>query len=210
MRDLASVQDCTHGCKQTAEHSPVYWLQGITMLWMIVECGVSLYAAWSARSAALLAFGGDSLVELLSACVVLLSFLPKPPLSKERAARWAGVLLLALAAAVAVMSITALVGRGAPETSCTGIVITAAALLVMPALAWLKRRAARATGSRALAADSVQSATCAYLAAITLIGLEINTVFHIHWIDSAAALAALPILIVEGRRALQGELCNCG
>lgn len=210
VRDSASTQDCTRGYKQTASRVTVYWLQGITILWMVVECGVSLYAAWSARSVALLAFGGDSLVELLSAGVVLFSFLPKSPVSKERAARWAGVLLFALAAAVAIMSIAALVGGTAPKTSCAGIIITAAALLVMPALAWLKRRTARATGSRALAADSVQSATCAYLAAITLVGLGINAAFHIRSIDAAAALVAFPVLIVEGRRALQGEVCNCG
>jgi len=176
---------------------------------MIVECGVSLYAAWSARSIAMLAFGGDSLVELLSASIVLFSFLPKSSLSKERAARWAGVLLFALAAAVAMMSIAALVRGTVPETSCTGMVITAAALLVMPVLAWLKRRIARSTESRALAADSVQSATCAYLAAITLVGLGVNAVFHVSWVDAIAALAALPLLIIEGRRAMQGELCDC-
>lgn len=209
VRDLTSTQDCTHSCKQMASHSTVYWLQGITILWMIVECGVSLYAAWSARSVALLTFGGDSLVELLSASVVVLSFIPKPRLSKERAARWAGVLLFALAAAVLVMSIAALVGGIAPQISCSGIVIAAAALLVMPALAWLKRRTARSTDSRALAADSAQSATCAYLAAITLVGLGINAAFHIPWVDAVAAFAALPVLVMEGRHAMKGELCGC-
>lgn len=205
VNESKSTQACTRDC----EHSNVYWLQGITILWMIVECGVSLYAAWSARSVAMLAFGGDSLVELFSASVVLFSFLPKSSLSKERAARWAGVLLFALAVAVVIMSIAALVRGTAPETSCTGIVITAAALLVMPVLAWLKRRTARSTDSRALAADSVQSATCAYLAAITLVGLGVNAVFHVPWLDVIAALAALPLLIIEGRRAIQGELCDC-
>lgn len=68
---------------------------------------------------------------------------------------------------------------------------------------------ARLTDSRVLAADAVQSATCAYLAAITLVGLALNALLHIHWIDSAAALAALPILFVEGRRAIRGEGCAC-
>lgn len=78
----------------------------------------------------------------------------------------------------------------------------------MPILTWVKRRTARLTNNRALAADAVQSATCAYLAAITLAGLFINTEWHIHWVDSAAALLALPILIIEGRRALRGESCG--
>lgn len=90
-----------------------------------------------------------------------------------------------------------------------GIGITIAAIIVMPILAWLKRRTARARGSRALAADAVQSATCAYLAALTLAGLAINALWHIHWVDATAALLALPILILEGRRAPRGESCGC-
>lgn len=210
MRDSADPQNCAHGGEQTTSTSTVYWLQGITILWMIVECAVSLGAAWNARSAALLAFGGDSLVELLSASLVLSSFLPRFSLSRERAARWSGVLLFALAASVAIMSITALIEGTAPEANCAGIAVTSAALLVMPTLAWLKRRTAQATGSRALSADSVQSTACAYLAATTLVGLGVDAIFHIHWVDAAAALAAVPILIVEARRALRGEVCTCG
>lgn len=210
MKDLAVTNECTRNCNQHVElQRTVYWLEGITILWMVVESGVSLYAAWSARSVALLSFGGDSLVELLSAGVALFSFLPSFPLSRERAARWAGILLFVLAAVIALMGVSALVYGIQPDTSCAGIGITTAALFVMPALAWLKRRSARTSDSPALAADAVQSATCAYLAAITLVGLGINAVFHIHWVDSVAALAALPILFVEGRKALRGESCGC-
>jgi hypothetical protein len=41
---------------------------------MSVEAVVSLGAAWTARSPALLGFGGDSAVELLSAAVVFWRF----------------------------------------------------------------------------------------------------------------------------------------
>src|SRR4051794_29168659 len=74
----------------------VAWLQWITIAWMTVECGVSLWAAAQAHSAALLAFGSDSLVELLSAVVVLLQFLPSFPLKKAHADKAAATLLFAL------------------------------------------------------------------------------------------------------------------
>lgn len=48
----------------------IVWIQAITISWMTVEAAVSLGAAWRAHSPALLAFGGDSAVELLSATVV--------------------------------------------------------------------------------------------------------------------------------------------
>ena len=87
--------------------------------------------------------------------------------------------------------------------------ITAAALLSMPVLAILKRRQARLLNNRALAADATQSATCAYLAAVTLAGLVANSLWHISWIDTTAALAAVPVLLVEGRRTWRGEGCGC-
>jgi len=174
---------------------------------MLVECTLSLIAAARARSVALLAFGSDSLIELLSASVVLLQFLPRFPLKKNHAERAAAVLLYLLAGAVVMI---ALLAYGKPmETSLLGIGITAAALVAMPVLAWLKRLEARAINDRALAADAVQSATCAYLAAVTLAGLVIFAVWRVRWVDSVAALAAVPVLIVEGRRAWRGESCGC-
>src|SRR5712692_2761913 len=52
----------------------VLWIQTLTLIWMSAEAVVSLGAAWMARSPALLAFGGDSAVELLSAGVVFWQF----------------------------------------------------------------------------------------------------------------------------------------
>lgn len=185
----------------------VAWLQWLTIAWMTVECGVSLWAARQAHSVALLAFGSDSFVELLSAIVVLLQFLPRFPLNKALADKAAGSLLLLLAAVVVWI---AWLGRTrAMETSGLGIAITVLALIAMPALAWLKRLEARRINNRALAADATQSATCAYLAAVTLAGLLIFAFWHIRWVDTVAALAATPILIIEGRRTWQGEGCGC-
>jgi hypothetical protein len=66
-------------------------LQVFTILWMTLEAAVSLGTAWTSHSPALLAFGGDSLIELLSAGDV-------------RAARFAGGLLFALAGFVLLTS----------------------------------------------------------------------------------------------------------
>lgn len=176
---------------------------------MLVECGVALFAAAAAHSPAMLAFGSDSLVELISAIVVLLQFLPHFSISKKRASRAASVLLFVLAIGVAVIAILALALHLRPETSAIGIGITVAALIAMPILAWLKRREARRSDNAALAADAVQSATCAYLALITLIGLAVNAISHIAWFDSAAAIAALPLLFREARNAWLGDSCGC-
>ncbi len=190
-------------------HRQAIRLQVVTLIWMLVECGIALIAAWRAQSPALLAFGADSFVELLSATVVLLQFVRRFTLSTSRAARSAGILLFVLAGVVAAASIAALAGGVEPGPSWLGIGVSVAALVAMPVLSVGKRRVARRLRNSALAADAVQSATCAYLAGITLLGLAVNAAFGIPWIDPVAALMAVPIICIEGRRALRGEACGC-
>jgi len=194
---------------KTQPRTRVFWLQGVTLAWMLVEFGVSAYAAITARSPVMLAFGSDSLVELISAAVVLLQWVPGVSISERKATRTASLLLFALTLVVAGTALASLALRLRPETSRAGIAITVAALLAMPVLAWLKRREAHRSGNTALAADAAQSAACAYLALIALAGLAVNAFFHIAWFDAAAALAAIPILIKEGRSAWQGQTCGC-
>jgi len=182
-------------------------LQVVTLIWMVVECALALFSAWRARSPVLLAFGADSLIELLSAVVVLLQFLPRFALSTARATRLAGILLFLLAAVITLSSALALWQQVRPDTSWIGIGVTIAALVVMPLLSSAKRRAGKAARNAALTADAVQSATCAYLAGITLAGLVLNALLHIRWIDPAAALVAVPVICLEGKKALQGEEC---
>jgi divalent metal cation (Fe/Co/Zn/Cd) transporter len=201
----------THGasCSHTSvsTNRTVKRLQVLTICWMLIECSVALTAAWRAHSPALLAFGSDSSVELLSAIVVLLQFTSTFKVSTERAARVAGILLYLLAGIVAVISVSALVLKIEPDTSKLGIGVTMIALTIMPFLSRAKRKNANLLGNRALAADAVQSATCAYLAGLTLLGLILNATLHIRWVDPLAALIAIPIIVIEARRALRGEVC---
>lgn len=185
------------------------FLQSLTLAWMLVECAVSLYSAARAHSPALLAFGVDSFVELLSASLVVIALAPRFSFNHRWIDTISGSLLFVLAGVVGITSLMSVAGRVQPEASPLGIGITAAALLIMPLLAWEKRKLARLTGNNALAADAVQSATCAYLAMITLAGLGLNATLHLAWADSIAAIGAIPILVLEGRRAFRGQSCGC-
>lgn len=195
-------------CAPKPPRTRVFWL-GVTLAWMFVEFGVAVYAAAAAHSPALLAFGSDSLVELMSATVVLLQWIPNISISERKAARTASVLLFVLAVAVVGAALAGLTPGLRPRPSRAGIAITIAAMFAMPVLAWLKRREARRFGNAALAADATQSATCAYLALVALLGLAVNAWFHIAWFDTAAALAAVPILLQESRTACKGQTCKC-
>ncbi len=127
-----------------------------------MEALVSLFAAWSP---VLLAFGGDSAIELFSAVVVLWRFRASDAHEdvEKRAARVAGAFLFALAAYVAVISVASLLGYSEPKPTFLGIAILVAAAIVMPWLAKERPRLSGATGSAALRADAAQSALCGYL-----------------------------------------------
>jgi divalent metal cation (Fe/Co/Zn/Cd) transporter len=186
-------------------------VQTVTIAWMSVEAVVSLFAAWRAHSPALLAFGGDSAVELFSAVVVLWRFRASDAHEdvEKRAARVAGALLFALAAFVAVTSVTSLLGYSKPKPTFLGIAILVAAAVVMPWLAQEKRRLSGATGSAALRADAAQSALCAYLSLIALAGLAINAIWHVTCADPIAALVVVPLIVWEGQEAMRGKPCGC-
>jgi divalent metal cation (Fe/Co/Zn/Cd) transporter len=185
----------------------VLQLQVITLIWMSVEAVVSLGTAWASHSPALLAFGGDSLIELLSAAVVFWRF--RSTLGEARAARITGGLLFALAGFVVLTSVLNFIGYREAQRSLVGIAILLAAAVVMPWLANRKRQLAAVTSSAALKADAAESALCGYMAWIALAGLSINVIWHRSWADPVAALALLPLIVREGWEAVRSARVGC-
>jgi divalent metal cation (Fe/Co/Zn/Cd) transporter len=187
-------------------------IQTVTIVWMTVEAAVALSAAWMARSPALLAFGGDSAIELFSAIVVLWRFRADADQeqSEKQAARIAAGLLFILAAYVVVVSTLTLLGYSEPKTTYVGIAVLVAATVIMPWFAKEKRNLSAMTGSAALRADAAESALCAYLAFVALVGLGINAIWHLKWADPIAALVIVPLILWEGWEAMRGKACGCG
>ncbi len=186
-------------------------IQTITIAWMSVEAVVSLSAAWMANSPALLTFGGDSAIELVSAVVVYWRFRSKR--SDERteklAVRITGSLLFALAAYVALVAALALLGHREVRPSYLGIVILIVAAIAMPLLARQKRQLSALTASAALRADAAESALCGYLSIIALAGLVANAFWGVTWADPIAALCLIPLVVWEGWQSLKGRPCEC-
>jgi divalent metal cation (Fe/Co/Zn/Cd) transporter len=185
----------------------VLQLQIITLIWMSIEAIVSLGTAWTSHSPALLAFGGDSVIELLSAAVVFWRF--RFTLGEARAARIAGGLLFALAGFVVLTSVLNFVGYREAHRSLVGIGILTAAAAMMPWLASRKRKLAVVTASAALKADSAESALCGYMAWIVLAGLLINAMWNKPWADPLAALALTPLILREGWEAVHSSRLGC-
>jgi divalent metal cation (Fe/Co/Zn/Cd) transporter len=179
-------------------------IQAFTLVWMLVEAAVALGAAWRAHSPALLAFGGDSGIELVSALVVYwrFRFYSTETTAEKFAARIAGGLLFALAACVLLTSGAALFGKREAHRSLAGIALLLVAAMVMPWLAAQKRKLSVTASSAALRADAAESAVCGYMAWIALAGLSVNAAWGIKWADPVAALCLVPFILREGWEAV--------
>lgn len=185
-------------------------LEIFTLAWMTIEAAVAVTAGIAAGSVALLAFGIDSVIEFIAAFTVLRTFRAEQAGRtgrgrEQHALRVIGVTFFALAAYIVADAGYTLIAESKPESSAAGVAVTAAALVVMPSLAVLKRRIGNALGSRMLVADAAESRFCAYLSATVLIGLVLNAAFGWWWADPVAALAVVPLVIKEGLEALEGD-----
>ena len=191
-------------------------LEYLTIAWNTFEAAVALISGLLAGSIALVGFGLDSVIETISAGILLWRLRAEDdPLRREHTERTArrlvGVCFLLLAAYVAIESVRALWTKAQPERSIPGILIAIAAIMVMPLLGRAKRRVAAQMGSSALHADSRQADFCAYLSLILLAGLLLHALLGWWWADPVAALIMTPIIAREGIQGLRGQGCDdCG
>ena len=176
-----------------------FWLEYASMAWMTVEAAVGIVSGIVASSIVLIGFGLDSVIEFFAAAVVVWQL--RDTVSEEResrALRLIAITFFALAAYLAIESVADLVSQYRPEQSTAGIVVTAAALVVMPLLALAKRRTGQLLGNQALVADAAESAFCAFTSAAALVGIGLNSWLGWWWADPAAALVIAGLAVKEG------------
>jgi len=174
----------------------------------LVEAVIAIAAGTAASSTALISFGLDSVVEVLSATAIAWQYAGRDPEAREKVAlRTVAVAFFALAGYVTVESVTALVRGHEPEHSSVGIVLAAVSLVIMPLLSYAERRTGRELGSASVVADSKQTLLCTYLSAVLLVGLLANSTLGWSWADPIAALVIAGIAVKEGMEAWRGDSC---
>jgi divalent metal cation (Fe/Co/Zn/Cd) transporter len=183
------------------------WVEYASLAWMVVEGIVALYSGIAAWSLALLAFGGDSVVELLSSVAVVrhLRLMSNGPASSvhvdsERTEWVTALLLVSLLPVIGLGAVYSIVSDVQPESSPLGIIVAFAAVLIMPILWSQKRRIGRASGCLPLIIDATESATCFLMSIALLLGLVINYLLKLFWADYVASLI---ILIFVAREAME-------
>ncbi|MGO4362658.1 cation transporter [Terrabacter sp. RAF57] len=183
-------------------------LAAASVAYNVAEAVVAITSGRVADSTALVGFGLDSTVEVMSGLVILWQFgHPVPEEREHLARRLIAVSFFALAAYVTVESVRAVVAREQPDTSVVGIALAGLSLAVMPLLSQWQRRTGRELGSGAVVADGTQTLLCTYLSGVLLVGLLANALLGWWWLDSVAALVIAAVAVREGRSNWRGDAC---
>lgn len=183
----------------------------VGLLWNVVEAGVAFWAGVHAGSVALLAFGLDSVVELLAGGVLVWRLQTRwdedeAEAAERRAQRLLGLTFFLLAAYIVLHSGANLVGwLPAPQPSLVGIALVVASAVVMSVLYVGKMRIAARVQSRSLRAEAMETLFCDLQDLTILVGLALNSLLAWWWADPVAALFLVPFFLKEGRENLQGH-----
>ncbi|WP_288529746.1 cation transporter [uncultured Secundilactobacillus sp.] len=188
-------------------------IEYLSVGWMTFEFLVGFWSGLKASSILLIAFGLDSLLEIISGGALIWRLKkeangagqPEIERAEQRSARIVGSVLLLLAAYVTIVSIINLVTHAAADTSFSGMAIAVASVILMPILTIQKRRLGQALHSPALIEDGLCNITCAYMAATVLIGAILTALFGWWWADSLAALVLVYFIASEGWEAFSGD-----
>ena len=170
---------------------------------MLVEVFGSIGFGLVAGSFALLAFGGDSLIELISGLAVLTGLRKDSSLSttsgehSKRTEQFTSGLLFALIPVIGLGAIFSYTTGLKPEASPLGIVIAVGAVIVMPYLYVQKKRIGRETRSLPLSIDAIESVTCLFMALALLGGLLAEYFLGLWWADYPATAVILAFVARE-------------
>jgi divalent metal cation (Fe/Co/Zn/Cd) transporter len=193
----------------------------VSIVWMVLEAAVALGSGMMAHSLSLVAFGADSIIELVAGGVLLWRLtieargasLNRVQKAEKRSSWVVCMALLLLAVYIAVASIDKLVSHQGAESSYVGIGLAIASGIIMPYLSRAKKRIGSEIGSKALSADGSCSMVCAYMAWTVLAGVALTALLGWWWIDSIAALALVYFVVKEGWEAIEearGKKDACG
>ncbi len=170
---------------------------------------MALWVGVSTGSVALMAYGLDSVIELIAGGALIWRLGKSwsddrdESQAERRAEQLVGITFFLLSAYILVQSVVSLMGWvREPEPSAVGVVLALASVGVMTVLFFYKRSIAERIGSRALRAEAMESLVCDIQDLTILVGLGANALLGWWWADPVAALALIPLLVREGMEAV--------
>ena len=190
-----------------------------TIIYNIVEGGVSVWMGAADETLALFGFGVDSFIEVISALGVW-HMLRRIKANagetrdefEQRALRITGAAFYLLSAGLVLTAGINLYEGHKPETTLWGIVISLLSVSFMWYLIRQKTRVGRALNSPAILADAACSRACVYLSAVLMISSVGYELTGIGSLDALGAMLIAWLTFKEGREAFgkaSGMNCSC-
>jgi len=184
-------------------------LQIWNVIYDIIEVVVSLIAGFTANSSALIGWGLDSTIEVISAGTLGWRLHGEiKGLDERRVERRKMTTLYVIAISFTLIcifitydSISKLTSRETASWSTVGIAILVVSLAVNPILIYYKRKYGNKLDSPALLADAKDTFICLYQTVVVLIGLLLVKWLGWWWADPVAALLIVPYAAKEGLEA---------
>lgn len=173
-------------------------LEYITLFWNVVGCIVVIFAAYTARSVALLGFGIDSVIEIFASIVVVWQLKSINKDKEKFAEHLICIAFLLLAAYIFIQSVIVLVTRFHAQNSLLGIVWLALTAIVMYLLAWGKSNVGKKLNNPVLKKEAKVTLVDGFLATSVLIGLLLNALFGFWWADPLTGFIIVYYGIKEG------------
>jgi len=193
----------------------------ITIFYNLAEGLISVYFGVSDDALALLGFGVDSFVEVISG-IGIAHMILRMKYSKvetrdtfeKTALRITGTAFFLLAFGLVIGAVLNIINDVKPESTLPGIVIAAISILTMYWLMTSKLKVGKALNSDAIIADANCTKTCFYLSFILLAASGLYELFNIAYFDILGSLGIAYFAFKEGREAFEkaksGNLmCNC-
>jgi len=190
-----------------------FYLAIATIVYNLAEGLISVFFGIHDETLALLGFGIDSFVEVLSGAGILhmLIRMKKAGASnitsrdrfEKQALKITGTSFYLLAAGLVTSSVINIITGATPETTRVGIIISVLSVLTMYVLMTWKMRTGKKLHSDAIIADANCTKTCFYLSFILLASSGLYELFGIAWFDIAGSLGIAWFAFKEGKEAFE-------
>ncbi|SDS99687.1 cation diffusion facilitator family transporter [Maribacter dokdonensis] len=185
-------------------------LQIWNIIYDVIEVVVSLIAGFASNSSALIGWGLDSTIEVISAATLGWRLHGEiKGIDKEKVKKRKKITLYVIAASFTLVcifitydSVTKLISQETATWSTKGLIILLVSLAVNPILIYFKRKYGKKLDSPALLADAKDTFICLYQTVVVLIGLLLVNQYGWWMADPIAALLIVPYALKEGWEAL--------
>ena len=182
----------------------------ITIIYNLLEGGISVFIGAGDNSLTLLGFGVDSFVEVISGLGIahmLIRMKNTLEITKDNfektALKITGFSFYLLTAGLVIGAVINVIEQVKPETTIPGVIISLISIITMYFLMNAKLKVGEGLKSDAIIADAKCTKTCLQLSVILLAASLLYQVFHILYIDTLGTVAIAWLSFQEGRESFE-------